>query len=60
MSNKTEYCPICHEKWISQCKCMIGEKTCINDHSWFTCPVHHKIIIGKSDHGLGLECQCKK
>ena len=53
-------CPVCKQKWVSQCKCPISERTCKNGHHWYQCPVHHKVIIGQSDHGLdSLECHCK-
>ncbi len=53
------HCPVCGEKWVSQCKCPLSEHTCKNGHHWFRCPLHHTIVLGEADHSLGLnECQC--
>ena len=55
-----DYCPICHLKWQTQCKCLISERTCANNHTWFHCPIHHTLVVGESKHGLGMNvCQCK-
>ncbi len=29
-------CPICGEKWVSQCRCLNQQRTCENGHSWYT------------------------
>jgi len=59
--DKKETCPICELKWASRCKCLLNEKICPNGHSWFTCPVHKKTVIGDADHSLNTDiCQCNR
>ena len=30
-----EICPICGEKSVCRCKCLIGSRKCKNGHDWF-------------------------
>jgi len=53
-----EDCPICGEEFDAQCRCMLGDRRCKNNHWWFQCPVHHCLVLGKSDHTRAGSCQC--
>jgi hypothetical protein len=55
-------CPVCGERYSSQCRCRMGNKTCPNGHGWHTCDVHDKVFVGDS-HNLGAlrsgsKCVC--
>mgnify|MGYP006921280731 CR=1 FL=1 len=28
-------CPICEGQFVSQCRCMVGNKKCANGHDWY-------------------------
>jgi hypothetical protein len=48
-------CPVCKEKYESQCKCMLGDYTCKNGHTWHKCPVHgNKVLNSGHDRVSGL------
>ncbi len=52
-------CPTCKSKSIGGCRCMLSDQSCANGHTWFVCPVHHKTVLGLSDHsGDTYRCQC--
>ena len=58
-NNTIEFCPICGEQWETCCKCFLMEKTCKNNHTWFLCPVHNEIVIGKVKHPVDNNtCYC--
>jgi hypothetical protein len=54
-----DLCPVCGEKFEMQCKCMRGERTCPNGHSWYRCK-HGNVIIGEVDHSRPYKCDCKE
>ena len=29
------FCPLCGEKYLTQCRCIVGERECKNGHSWW-------------------------
>jgi hypothetical protein len=52
-------CPICNERYVAQCKCPLGERSCVNSHYWYTCLVHNIVVIGKSNHNISTtDCHC--
>ncbi len=53
------YCPVCNQRFTSQCRCLLGDKTCANGHHWHRCPVHKVVLLGKADHTLPSNtCRC--
>ena len=53
------YCPVCKEKSQGSCRCFLSDSSCVNGHRWYVCPIHHKTIIGQSDHsGDTMRCRC--
>jgi len=61
------FCPVCHEKYTSTCRCTIGHKTCPNGHQWVWCRVHDKAVAlpeGVDPHMLPVPhkpdfCRCR-
>ncbi len=53
------YCPVCKSKAVMGCRCLLSDQSCENGHSWYVCPIHHKTVVGQSDHsGDTFRCQC--
>ena len=53
------FCPICGEKYNSQCRCFKTDRTCPNGHHWHFCVACKKMVIGKCDHGKATNaCNC--
>lgn len=53
------YCPICANKSLGGCKCILSDQSCKNNHQWFICPVHGKTVLGESSHKIASDvCQC--
>jgi hypothetical protein len=56
-----DFCPICGKESSGTCKCMRHDCCCENGHQWHTCTVHHKIVIGQSNHTLPTKtCTCEE
>jgi len=57
-------CKICGGKIIRQCKCLRGDVTCENDHSYHWSPFHKVFHEGISDHSKSINsrdcCEDKK
>jgi hypothetical protein len=61
--SKDNLCPVCNKPSVSSCRCFRHDSTCRNGHEWHTCTVHHKTVMGHSDHGLDImacTCACGK
>lgn len=43
-------CPVCGAERVKNCKCMVCESQCGNNHVWHYCPEHNKKILGPADH----------
>jgi hypothetical protein len=58
MSSKN--CPTCGELYISQCRCLRGDRTCKNGHHWHSCLAHNCLVKHASDHSkTGCSCFLK-
>lgn len=54
-----ETCPVCHTKRTGSCKCFRSDSTCKNGHEWHLCTIHNTIVMGHSDHSIGImTCTC--
>jgi hypothetical protein len=52
-------CPICHERSVTRCRCMMCDRSCKNRHHWFRCNVHERRLLGQADHkGYASDCHC--
>jgi hypothetical protein len=45
-------CPVCKDRAVAFCKCPLGDKVCPKGHEWHYCGRCHKVVVGKSDHGV--------
>ena len=54
-----DICPVCKTPSVGGCKCILADQVCKHGHNWFMCPVHHKTVIGSSNHTIdSYQCQC--
>ena len=52
-------CPTCKKEPEVTCKCPRADSTCACGTQWHTCQVHHKLVLGPSDHCKPMdECTC--
>ena len=56
-----DFCPVCGERFKSQCRCMRGDRVCSNGHRWHLCPVHGSVETPKgvdTHKAAHDECVC--
>jgi hypothetical protein len=51
-------CPVCGERPVVRCKCLLGDMRCAHGHHWHTCPVHKKIVLREANHETPEKCSC--
>jgi hypothetical protein len=55
-----DLCPVCKERFVTQCRCMLSDRTCPNKHKWHRCKVHGSVLGG--GHGVTAtedRCTCE-